>query len=210
MAEKKGRSIRDVIIAKSSMLFWEKGYAETSMKDISRACGFRPANIYNFFVSKESILYEILREEMTDILSPIRYLEEDVSIPPTLALHKVIDNLLKLTLSAKRVSKLLFDVGLKNLSPAHQKDIIKLRDDFDRLATAIIRRGKKAGVFADVDEKLVVFSIASMIVRARLWYSPKGKHTVDELADFIYTFALYGLGAKRTPKSKGRGVSKNG
>ncbi len=203
MAEKKGRSIRDVIIEKSSMLFWEKGYAETSMKDISKACGFRPANIYNFFVSKESILYEILREEMAVILTPIRYLEEDTSIHPALALRKVIDNLLKLALSAKRVSKLLFDVGLKNLAPAHRKDLIKLRDDFERIVIAIIRRGKKARVFSNIDEKLATFSIVSMIVRTRLWYSPKGEHTEDEIVDFIYNFALHGLGAKLPATLKG-------
>jgi hypothetical protein len=65
-------------------------------------------------------------------------------VHPAQALRLVIENLLKLTLSAKRVSKLLFDVGSKNLAPAHQKSIIKLRDDFDRFAIAIIRRGKKA------------------------------------------------------------------
>jgi TetR/AcrR family transcriptional regulator, cholesterol catabolism regulator len=202
MADKKGWSNRDLIIAEASMLFWKKGYTETSMKDISRACGFRPANIYNFFACKESILYEILHEEMTEILLPIKYLEDDASVHPSLALRLVIENLLKLTLSAKRVSKLLFDVGLKNLSPAHQKSIIKLRDDFDRIAIAIIRRGKKAGTFADVDEKLAVFSIASMIVRARLWYSPKGRNTVDEIVTFIYNFTLRGLGAVQKNRRK--------
>jgi AcrR family transcriptional regulator len=203
MAEKKSRSNRDLIIVESSILFWKKGYAETSMKDISKSCGFRPANIYNFFDSKESILYEILHEEMTEILTPIRHLEEDASIHPATALRMVIENLLKLTLSAKRVSKLLFDVGLNNLSPAHQKNIIKLRDDFDRIAIAIIRRGKKAGIFLDMDEKLAVFSIASMIVRARLWYSPKGKNSVDEIVNFIYSFTLNGLGGGRARKAKG-------
>ena len=202
MTDKKVGSNRDLIIAEASMLFWKKGYTETSMKDISKACGFRPANIYNFFDCKESILFEILHEEMTEILAPIRHLEGDASAAPELALKLIIESLLKLTLSAKRVSKLLFDVGLKNLSPPHQKSIIKLRDEFDRIAVAIIRRGKKAGIFSDVDEKLAVFSIASMIVRARLWYSPKGRNTVDEIVAFIYNFTMCGLGA--APKNKKR------
>lgn len=198
MAERKKASAqREHIIEKSSTLFWEKGYAETSMKDIAAACGFRPANIYNFFRSKESILYEILRQEMDDIVSPIKYLRDDESVDPLAALRLMIENHVRLTLGEKRSSKLLFDVGLKNLSPANRKRIVGLRDEYDGIGVAIIRRGKKAGLFAkDIDEKIAVFSIGSIIARSRIWYSPKGKHTVDELIEFMHRFALRGLGAR--------------
>jgi AcrR family transcriptional regulator len=202
MVEKKVKSQKALIMAQSSILFWDKGYAETSMKDISKACGFRPANIYNFFKSKESILYEILLDEMVEILSPIKHLEKDESVPPEKALRLVIENLLRLTLSAKRISKLLFDVALKNLSPPHRLKIIRLRDEFDKITIAIIRRGIRDGVFGDIDEKLAAFSIASMIVRARIWYSPRGKYKVDELVDFIYYFVLNGLGSAGTAVQK--------
>ena len=59
---------RRLIMEKSQVLFWEKGYAETSMKDIANECGFRPANIYNFFASKEEILFSILKLRLELIL----------------------------------------------------------------------------------------------------------------------------------------------
>ncbi len=196
MAERKrGTTQRELIIVKSSILFWEKGYAETSMRDIAGACGFRPANIYNFFESKESILYEILSQELLEIVSPIKYLRDDESVSPVEALRLMIENHVKLTLGEKSSSKLLFDVGLKNLSPASRKKIIRLRDEYDRIGEAIVRRGKKAGVFAkDMDEKIAVFSIGSIIARSRIWYSPKGKYSIDEIIDLMFTFALRGLG----------------
>lgn len=191
--KRKGKTQRELIIIKSSSLFWEKGYAETSMKDIAHSCGFRPSNIYNFFANKESILFEILLEEMMDIIAPIKHLEDDNSIDPVQGMRMLIENHVKLTLGEKRNSKLLFDVGLRNLSPVNQKKIIKLRDDYDRITLAIIKRGIKNGTFSSIDPKLAVFSIASMIVRSRIWYSPKGKHTIDEIIDFIFNFAINGL-----------------
>ncbi|TAL32361.1 MAG: TetR/AcrR family transcriptional regulator [Spirochaetes bacterium] len=185
-----------LIISKSSSLFWEKGYAETSMKDIAGECGFRPANIYNFFENKESILFEILYDEMMEILGPIRSLEDDETIPPPQAMRLVIENHLKLTLGEKMNSKLLFDAGLKNLSPANRKKIITLRDEYDRISVKIIERGIRTGVFRKTDAKMAVYSIASMIARSRIWFNPQGKHTVDEIIDFICAFALNGLGAK--------------
>lgn len=198
MAARKSRKTQqELIIAESSRLFWERGYAETSMKDIAAACGFRPANIYNFFTGKESILYEILFQEMTDIVAPISYLKDDETVDPVEALRLMIENHVKLTLGEKSSSKLLFDVGLKNLVPANRKKIIKLRDDYDAIGVAIVKRGKKAGIFAkDVDEKIAVFSIGSIIARSRIWYSTKGKYTVDELIELMFRFALRGLGGK--------------
>jgi len=196
VAERKNRTTQqERIIAESSRLFWEKGYAETSMKDIAGACGFRPGNIYNFFTGKESILFEILYQEMMDIVAPIAHLKDDESVDPVVALRLMIENHVKLTLGEKSSSKLLFDVGLNNLSPANRKKIIKLRDDYDAIGVAIVRRGKKAGIFAkDVDDKIAVFSIGSIIARSRIWYSPKGKYSVDEIIELMFRFALRGLG----------------
>ncbi len=196
VAERKNRTTQqERIIAESSRLFWEKGYAETSMKDIAGACGFRPGNIYNFFTGKESILFEILYQEMMDIVAPIAHLKDDESVDPVAALRLMIENHVKLTLGEKSSSKLLFDVGLNNLSPGNRKKIIKLRDDYDAIGVAIVRRGKKAGIFAkDVDDKIAVFSIGSIIARSRIWYSPKGKYSVDEIIELMFRFALRGLG----------------
>lgn len=195
---KRGETQRGLIIAKSSILFWEKGYTETSMRDIAGACGFRPANIYNFFKSKESILFEILSQELLEIVSPIRYLRDDRSTSPVEALRFMIENHVKLTLGEKSSSKLLFDVGLKNLTPANRKKIIRLRDEYDGIGEAIVRRGQRAGVFAkDMDEKIAVFSIGSIIARSRIWYSPKGRYSVDEIIDLMFTFALRGLGGSQ-------------
>jgi AcrR family transcriptional regulator len=197
MAERKPRKTQqELIIAEASQLFWEKGYAETSMKDIATACGFRPANIYNFFDSKESILFEILLQEMMEIVAPIEHLRNDEGLDPVMCLRMLVENHVRLTLGEKSKSKLLFDVGLNNLGPARRKKIIQLRDDYDTIGIAIVRRGKKAGIFSkDIDEKIAVFSIASIIARSRIWYSPKGKYTVDEIIDFIIKFSLHGLGA---------------
>lgn len=181
-------------------LFWEKGYRATSMRDISLSYGCKPANIYNFFSDKEEILFEVLREEMEQILRPIQHLEDDFSMPPAEQLRFLIECHLRVTLSYRRSSRLLFDVALNNLSPEHRKKIIEYRDSYDRIIRNVIRRGIEAGEFAKVDVKLAGFMIASMITRTRIWYHPKKGATVAELVDFIFRFALYGL---RGPDRKG-------
>jgi AcrR family transcriptional regulator len=183
---------RRLIMEKSQVLFWEKGYAETSMKDIANECGFRPANIYNFFASKEEILFSILKEEMEEIVNPIRFLEYEEN-DPLQQLRFLIEIHVKITLGEKRASKLLFDTELRNLSTERRKVILDLRDDYNKIGYAILKRGIHKGLFKAMDEKIALNLIASMIVRTRLWFSPEDWMTIDDLIEFIFQFALKGL-----------------
>ena len=192
--EKEIKSQQKLILSKSSSLFWEKGYAETSMKDIAGECGFRPANIYNFFENKEAILFEILHQEMEEILSPLRMLKNNREIHPFQGLKLVIDNHLRLTLGEKRNSKLLFDSGLNNLSDKNRKKIIKLRDEYDKICISVVEAGVEQGFFSCENVRLAVYCIASMIARSRIWYTPEGEYSVDYIIDFMYDFSLKALG----------------
>jgi AcrR family transcriptional regulator len=183
-------------------LFWEKGYNATSMRDIAIAYGCRPANIYNFFSDKEEILFEVLREEMEQIIDPIKHLEEGDGTSPIEQLRFIIESHLKVTLSYRRSAKLLFDVALDSLSPDKRKKIIGFRDTYDRIIRKVIRRGMDTGYFPKVDVRLAGFMIASMITRTRIWFHPKKGVSVSELADFISEFAFNGL--------KGSGAGRRG
>jgi len=199
-----GKTPNRKILDKARALFWRKGYISTSMRDIAAAYGCKPANIYNFFPNKEEILFEVLLEEMEQIIDPIRHLEEDDATAPEDQLRLIIVSHLKLTLSYRRSAKLLFDVALDNLSRAKRKKIVDLRDTYDRIIRKILRRGMDAGSFREVDEKIAGFMLASMITRTRIWYHPKKGVSVEELADFIFEFALNGLRIEKlkiTPKT---------
>ena len=188
---------RQKMLNKARTLFWSKGYNATSVRDIARAYGCKPANVYNFFSKKEDILYEVLLEEMEKIVDPIKNLDNDNHTDPVEQLRLLIGCHLKITLSHRRSAKLLFDVELDSLSASKRKKIINMRDDYDRTIRKIIRRGIDAGCFSDIDTKLAGFMIASMITRTRLWYHPKKGVSVPELADFIFKFALDGLRGSR-------------
>jgi AcrR family transcriptional regulator len=179
-------------------LFWEKGYYAASMRDIGISYGCRPANIYNFFSDKEEILFEVLREEMEQIIDPIKHLEEDDDTSPIEQLRFIIESHLKVTLSYRRSAKLLFDVALDSLSPDKRKKIIDFRDTYDRIIRKVIRRGIDTGYLPEVDVKLAGLMIASMITRTRIWFHPKKEMSVSELADFIFKFALNGLRGEGT------------
>ena len=206
-----GKITKQKMLDVARKLFWEKGYNATSMRDIANAYGCKPANIYNFFSQKEDILYEVLLEEMEQIIAPIKHLEEGDQSDPVDQVRAFIESHLSITLSYRRSAKLLFDVGLDQLSTDRRKTIIALRDRYDWIIRKIIQRGIDIGSFRVTNKKLSGFMIASMITRSRLWYHPDKGVSVSELTDFILDFVLNGITATQATQNDhaGREIYQN-
>ncbi len=193
---KKQSPVRSKIMSRARTLFGKKGYQNTTVKDIALACGCEAANIYNFFSSKEDILFEILSLEMEGILSAIKQIRDDDKTDPVTQLRLIFESHGKVTLGKMRTSKVLFDASLRSLSKKHQRIIIEKRDEYDQILRIVIHRGIDAGIFESTDVKMAAFAIASIIARARIWYKSGGEKSVDEIIDCLFLFALKALGYK--------------
>lgn len=51
---------RDVVIAKATATFWERGYGQTSVTDLVSATGLQPGSLYAAFGSKKGVFLEVL------------------------------------------------------------------------------------------------------------------------------------------------------
>ena len=191
--EIKSSSTRNRITSCARAIFWERGYHGTSVKDIAIAAGCKPANLYNYFPSKEQLLFEILLEEMRMLVGSLKHLEDDETTPPIEQLRILVRNQISVLFGFRKSSKLLFDMEFEKLSPAKRKVIVELRDQYDGILRKIIRRMISTGCIPETDEKMAGFCIVSMIVRSRLWFSPRGRLSAEETADYLFKFALGGL-----------------
>ena len=193
---KKPSRVRNTIMSKARALFGKKGYHNTTVRDIANAYGCEPANIYNFFPSKEEILFEILSQEMEAIIEPITLLREDNQSDPVEMLKTIFQSHGKVTLGKMRTSRVLFDASLRSLNKKHQRVIIEKRDEYDQVLRHVIQRGIDGGIFEQTDVKMASFAISSIIARARVWYKPGGSMSVDEIIDTLFLFALKALGCR--------------
>lgn len=185
------------MLAKASTLFWEKGFGGTSMRDIAKYYGCKPANIYNYFKNKEEILFEFLYTQNKRLIEMVKHLEDDRTTSACDQLREFISLHLKHSLSYQKTSRSLFDSGLDRLSLANRKKVIAFRDIYDRILTGIIQRGVETKEFGEINAKLAARNIASMIVRTIIWYSPNGPLSINDIADFIFNFSLNGLSRQR-------------
>ncbi|MBU4565834.1 MAG: TetR/AcrR family transcriptional regulator [Proteobacteria bacterium] len=186
---------------KARVLFTRLGYAGASMKNLAEAFGCKPANIYNYFANKEELLFEVLREEMEQIVNPVAHLELEEIGDPEKQLLFFMQNHARVTLGYRRSAKMLFDTELGHLSSANRKVIVDLRRQYDRILGRIIQAGIDQGRFRPTNVKLAAYAIASMIARSRVWYSPRGAMNPDQVGEFFCGLVLEGL---RSGGGKGR------
>lgn len=191
---------KDNILDKAGLMFTEKGYDKTSIRELSKACGFEVGNIYNYFPSKEDILYQVFIRDMVqllDLLHPL--LEEGSSLSPIEKLKIFIVNYV--TLIVGRKSRLQFEIERRNLKKTHQKKIIEMRDKIDACVNTIISEGIEKGYFREIDRKLVTYFIASIIMRIMTWYSNKGRLTPIEISNIMFDFIIKGLTTQQSSQN---------
>jgi TetR/AcrR family transcriptional regulator, cholesterol catabolism regulator len=181
------------VLDKAETLFWQKGYQSTTIVDIANACGCRPGNIYNYFKSKEDILYGVINDITSRAVALVEPLGEDMTTSPAELLKSLIKTHFAFLAGMKQSIVFITDTALKDLSPDHRRAIIKLRKTYEDTLLKILRRGKESGDFADIDERIVSYLIPSLIVRSNVWFSPKGRLSVDEVSDIIFQFAYLGI-----------------
>jgi len=166
------------------------------MKDIARACGFEPANIYNYFVSKEEIFFRAILDSHVQILDTIKSLDDD-RVSPTERLRRAIGVHAAIALGPRTPAGLIFESNVKHLGPGYKKEIIKLRDEYEDILLNILEEGMEKGEFAsDINAKLSIYFICSIINQSRTWFSQKGPLSSIEVTDIILKFLLRAIGAR--------------
>jgi hypothetical protein len=120
-------------------------------------------------------------------------LENDYNTSPVEQLKFLIKEHMKHNMAPPQGEFLNFEQDMYNLTPSHRREVIKLRDRYDKILRTVLRRGIDAGVFVKLDEKIANFAIASVVIRARLWYSPKGPLSIDEISNAIFNLFYDGI-----------------
>jgi AcrR family transcriptional regulator len=174
----------------AAKLFDEKGYLETSLKDISTAAKLSKGGIYHYFSNKHEILYFILDNYMGLLLGG---LEEE--------LRRMADNSSKIQFIMFRHLKLY-----NRKVPEAKALLIEAHNLPLKYFKAIAEKEKKyAQILIDVlsdffdgrmekDKlKAISFTLFGMFNSIMYWYNPKGPITLEELSKIVYDIFLKGV-----------------
>jgi len=179
-------------IKKSAIkLFYKKGYFGTSMSTIAKATGIRKSSIYHHYSTKEDILLDIFRTSMNDLQDALRK-RLDASTGARARVQAAIYCHIIFHIEQQKEA-IIADSELRGLTARNYKEIIQMRDDYEKKIQRLLEEGVAEGIFADVDIKAISYAILSMCTGVCTWFNRSGRLSKEEVADIYSGFILKGL-----------------
>jgi AcrR family transcriptional regulator len=180
------------ILVHATNVFYEKGYAAASMRDLSRASGISLSGLYYYFESKEELLYLIQKDTFTTIVSRLREGLEEVNDPAG-QIRCFIRNHLEYFLAHQKAMKVL----------SHEDDVLKngwgaeisaIKREYYRICMELLDEYKQARGL-EFSSRIAVLSLFGMMNWIYTWYNPRVDAEAAELAREMGDIFLRGIGA---------------
>lgn len=180
------------ILDVATQLFRQKGFAATSMQDVSDAVGVLKGSLYYYVRSKEALLFAILRDLHENGEQIIANLDFDGD-QPLQELERFLSQIVVYSgQNADRLAIFLRDFAFV---PEDQKgEIISERDMYTHATERLIERVIALG---HVSPKLNARIAANALLRGASstheWYRPDGALPLQDVADQIARVLVRGL-----------------
>jgi len=182
------------------------GFEAASLRDIAKEVGIRAPSLYNYISSKEQLLYELMKDPLSSMLTEYRALVKEIDDPAE-KLRVFVQVHLNFHLRS-RLDVFIGNMELRSLSPNHYRTIIGLREDYARALEGIIEEGVKAGVFNAEEPRVVSLIMLGMLSGVCNWYQPGGAMSADEMTELHTELAFRMLGASAEGASRARPTKK--
>ena len=148
---------RTELINVATKLFLDRGFHNTSIRDIVRACSFNIASLYMYVSSKEDILYLVAQDLMNNIA---RELGETILNPNSAkdSLERGFDSYCRIADRLRRPIRLLYrEVAFLPQEP--RSNVLGTVSDVVSFFEKIVERGIASGEFRKVPARLAALDI---------------------------------------------------
>jgi AcrR family transcriptional regulator len=178
-------------------VFYEKGYAAASMRDLSRATGMSLAGLYHYFDSKERLLYLIQTQTFTTILERLRQRLENVRDPEQ-RVRIFIHNHLEYFLANKKAMK-VFSHEADVLTGEAGSQVRAIKREYYQACVQVVQHlGRAKGLEWEAAEvRIAVLSLFGMVNWIYTWHNPRTDADAEILARQMADLFLQGILARR-------------
>ena len=184
-------NMKNTIKTISINLFYKKGYFATSISDIAREAGIQKSSIYYHYSNKEELLFDILKITMVDLDENIESQIKGVQGAEEKMRAAIQSHVIFHMERQKEV--IISDSELRGLTVDNYKNIMKMRDDYERKFQSLIKDGIEKGIFADMDFKVASYEIITMCTAVSIWFNQSGRLSKEDVAKIYTDFLIHGL-----------------
>ncbi len=195
------------VVQVAAELFAERGYAATSMTDLSEATGLAAGGLYHYIGSKKQLLFRICDELMEPLLAEARAIAA-TDEPAVTQLRQLLRAWLE-HIARHRHHMTVFQQERHLIEHDPQwRTVRRRRKDFELILDDVLERCEREGALSFPDRALTVRALLGMVNHTSTWLRPRGRLSPEQIADGYYDMLLgaYAL----TPSGGGGSVRRPG
>lgn len=159
-------------------LFAQHGYAAVSMRQIAAKVGVQAGALYNYTPDKQSLLADLMRQHMAELLETRAALP--VQPDPLAALESFVRFHIRFHLERADAVFIAY-MELRNLTPENFQQIEALRRVYEDTLESILRDGVGRGVFDVPDTKIATLAVIAMLNGVNTWYRDGGRLSLNDV-----------------------------
>lgn len=182
---------REQVLAVAELLFAQRGFHATSVRDIAEALNIKGGSLYAHIESKDDLLWESVcaaADRFFAAIEPIiaSDLLTSEKLRRVIAAHVGV---ITSNLSAASV----YSTEWRHLSTKRRSEFAAKRDAYEKTIRNLVTDCIHEGTFAALDEKFATLLILSSINWIYQWYRPDGQMRPDEIARKLTDMLFDGL-----------------
>lgn len=196
-AARKG-SRRQELLTIAGELFAQRGFKNTTVRDIADAAGILSGSLYHHFDSKESMVDELLFTFQAELLE-----EYERIVASDLDVRAKVDAVVRASFEAvdqHRAEVAIFQNDASALMELERFDYLRKHNErFRAMWLDLLQEGIGSGALRpDLDAALVYRFIRDTVWVAVRWYRPGGSLSAQQVADQYLTILLDGIATPQT------------
>ena len=183
----KERSILD----QAAALFARQGFDATTMLEVAKACGTSKSHLYHYFLGKEDLLFEVVREHITQQAAELTAI---VALPlPAEARFTQFVDLFVQGAARSRHQHLVLMNDLKYLPEPRREQVRELESRLVAMMIGLLTEMNPALMAEPPVQAPYAMLLFGMIIWTFTWYQPSGAIRPAELAERISQLFLGGF-----------------
>ncbi|RKF16528.1 TetR/AcrR family transcriptional regulator [Roseovarius spongiae] len=174
-----GPRVRDAALR----LFARHGYAAVSMRRIAQEVGVQAGALYNYTPDKQSLLFDLMRGHMEDLLAA--WADRSPESDPMAALEAFTRFHIRYH-SQRPDAVFVAYMELRNLAPENFAVIERLRREYEEELVAILRRGVAVGAMEAPEPKVAAMAVIGMLTGVNTWFRAGGRLDLDDVESIYW------------------------
>ncbi|MGE3286866.1 MAG: TetR/AcrR family transcriptional regulator [Pseudonocardia sp.] len=181
------KELRDV----AAGLFWQKGYAATSTRELADALGVQKASIYYHIRSKEDLLHDICIESLTNLSSAVTAAIAYEGDP--LARIRALIRAHVLAMRQDKAKHATMLTELNSLTPERRDEVLALRREYECLVRGVLAHAQDAGALSrDLTANELQLGLLNLLNWTIFWDQPEEELDPDRLVELFQHLYLRG------------------